>query len=174
MEEITQTQPEPASASNAGLRKAKVLKRSKSSNATASAMANDTAPPVITKEYLKKLINEIVEEDSSIILDKKNREIIRQCDRDLIESEKEVRENKNHRFLCILSDLELEDYDSPLNEIMSNYGSVILYLENKSAETAVMKWQIDDYWMVKLFHKELENLVKQYEKFRSDILMSLN
>ena len=57
---------------------------------------------------------------------------------------------------------------------MSNYGSVILYLENKSAETAVMKWQIDDYWMVKLFHKELENLVKQYEKFRSDILMSLN
>jgi hypothetical protein len=159
MEEITQTQPEP-------IPKKKVLKRSKT--------LGETAPPVVTKEYIKKLIKEIEEEDDSVILNKKDREVIRQCDKDLIESEKEVKQNKNHRFLCILSDLELEDYENPLNEIMSNYGAVIKYLENKTAENGVMKWQMDDYWMVKLFHKELEQVVKQYEKFRTDILMSLN
>jgi hypothetical protein len=149
------------------VQKKRILKRSKS-------LASENVPSVVTKEYLKKLLKEIEEDDDTIILNKKNREVVKQCDKDLIESEKEVRQNKNHMLLQILSNLDLEDYDSPLNDIMSNYGSVILYLENKNNETAIMKWQMDDYWMVKLFHKELEHLVKQYEKFRSDILMSLN
>jgi hypothetical protein len=146
--------------------KKRVLKRSKT--------LGETAPTVVTKEYIKKLLKEIEEEDDTVILNKKNREVVKQCDKDLIESEKEVRQNKNHILLKTISDLDLEEYDTPLNDIMDNYGAVIKYLDNKSAETAIMKWQMDDYWMVKLYHKDLERIVKQYEEFRSDILMSLN
>jgi hypothetical protein len=163
MPQLTQSQeinetPEPV--------KKKVLKRSKSSS--------ETAPTVVTKEYIKKLLKEIEEEDDTVILNKKNREVVKQCDKDLIQSEKDIKENKNHMLLQIVSNLELEEYDTPLNDIMDNYGHVIKYIDNKSAETAVMKWQMDDYWMVKLYHKDLERIVKQYEEFRSDIIMSLN
>jgi hypothetical protein len=176
MSELTQTQEinESSSATASAIApKKKVLKRSKTLGENAPQFS-DCQRNGVTKEYIKKLLKEIEEEDDSVILKKKDREVIRQCDKDLVESENEVKQNKNHLLLQIISNLDIEDYDTPINDIMDNYGAVIKYLDNRSAETAVMKWQMDDYWMVKLFHKDLERIVKQFEEFRSDILMSLN
>ena len=154
--------------------KKKGSKATKTSKSIAIETASSQLLNGITKEYIKKLLKEIEKEDDTIILNKKNREIIKQCDKDLIESENDVRQNKNHMMLQIINNLELEDYDSPLNDIMDNYGAVVTYLNNRGYATAIMKWQMDDYWIVKLFHKELELIVKRYEEFRTNILMSLN